>query len=147
MITFSTIPVGGEIYNLTSLYEGYTRLYLLPPFVVRNSNTYEFDINYANWIFGCEQAYNDFMNIIYKYIQGVDITILILDFDMYDYIIESLEKLLSERYGIVSNRVYTIEDWYDCTDVGPRKKEHIINLNNDMENFSNYLVNKGVKEF
>lgn len=147
MIAFSTIPIGEEIYNLTSLYEGYIRLALLPPFSVRNSDTYQFDMQYANWIFSYEPAYNDFMNIIYKYNQGIDITILIVDFDMYDYIIESLEKLLSSRYGIVCNRVYSLEDWCDCTDVGPRNKNHIINMDADLDNFSNYLINKGVKEF
>ena len=90
---------------------------------------------------------NDFMNIIYKYIQGVDIVILINTLGISNYITESLEKLISERYGIVCNKVYDQLDWYDRVDVGPRNKAHIMNLDMDMENFSMYLVNKGVKEF
>lgn len=143
MLTFSKIlsfNQSMEVYNLTSLYEGFYRLQLIPPFEIFDNCTNDFDVMYMNWIFNYEPAYLDFMNIIYKISQGIDICILIADIDRFDIVIESLHKLLSQRYGIIGNIVNTIDDWDECTDIGPRNVGHLYNLDQDLENYSNYIM-------
>lgn len=150
MLVFSKVlPINQsmEVYNLTSLYEGYYRLKFIPPFEIFDNCTNDFDIAYMNWIFSYQPAYLDFMNIIYKVTQGIDICILVIDDDNFDIINESLQKLLSQRYGIISNIVNTIEDWDECTDIGPRNAGHVFNLDQDLENYSNFIMKTNPEMF
>ena len=135
MLIFSRIlPINNnmEVYNLTSLFEGYERLNLIPPFDIFDNSTNEFDINYMNWIFSNKEVFNEFNNIIYKLHLGIDICILIADNGVFDIVYESLQKLISERYGYVSNIVNFPEDWDYCTNIGPRNKGHVYNLDYDL---------------
>lgn len=144
MLTFSKVlPLTSmEVYNLTSLYEGFYRLQFIPPFEIFDNCSNDFDIAYMNWIFNYEPAYMDFMSIISKIIQGINVCILVIDNDNFDIINESLQKLLSQRYGIVANIVNTIEDWDECTDIGPRNVGHTFNLDRDLEIYSTLIMNK-----
>ena len=57
----------GVVYNLTSLKEGYYRLRLLvPPNSLGKFTDRDFDIVYANYIFGNNYVFAEFFQIIYN---------------------------------------------------------------------------------
>ena len=72
MLTFSKIlpnPVFGmEIYNMTSLYEGFYNLHLIPPFNIFDNGSNDMDIAYAQWLFNDQTAYYDLMNVLNRII-------------------------------------------------------------------------------
>lgn len=137
MISFSKVlpPKPMEVYNLTSLYEGFYRLNLVPPFSIFDDCSNNLDLLYMNWIFSYQPAYNDFMSLLLKIQQGIDICILVIEDDSFDMINESLQKLLSERYGIIANIINCLEDWEYIQDVGPRQPEHILNMDFDRDKY------------
>lgn len=135
MLIFSKIlPVSNqmEVYNLTSLYEGYQRLRLIPPFEIFDNNSNEFDLEYMNWIFNNPEAKEDLLSLMFKIRSGIDVCILIIDNDKFNIIYESLQKLISQRYGYIINIVNTPEDWDYCTNIGPRNAYHIYYLDMDL---------------
>lgn len=126
---------------MTSFYEGFPRLQLIPPFKIFDNCSYEYiDSIYMQWIFSNQIPYINFMDIVAKLHEDHKICILVMPDDSYDMIYESLQSILSARYGIVSNIVNSIEDWFDLTDVGPRAPEHILNMDMDKDNFLSYLM-------
>lgn len=89
------------IYNITSYKEGLNRLNLLPPLDRRlfKDDGREFDILYAQWIFNNDAQFYDFFRIIYDLYLGKDV-FLVMDYsDWSENIIESLLKLIQQRYG------------------------------------------------
>lgn len=123
-----------EVYNLTSLYEGYMFIKLIPPFEIIDKESNEFDWNYLMWLMNDQQASEIFFNLIFKVTSGIDVCILISDDPRFDIIIESLQKLISQRYGVVSNIINCMEDWDEVTNIGIRNMSHIYNLEYDMNN-------------
>lgn len=121
-----------EVYNLTSLYEGFPLVRLVPPFEIIDNGGNNFDINYLMWLMNDPVASKDFFNIIFKVSVGVDVCILIVDDERFDMIHESIQKLISQRYGIVSNVINDMEDWDEVTEIGPRTPAHVYNLDYDM---------------
>lgn len=144
MLTFSTIlPIEPmEVYNLCSFYEGLQNIDLVPPFRIIDTGSNEADLAYMQWIFGNEVPYNNFMDIICKLHEHHKICIMVMPDDDVSSIVESLQKLISERYGIISNNVYSIEDWYNLEDIGPSTREQMWNFDKDRDAYLSYLMEK-----
>lgn len=145
MLTFSKIlpnPVFGmEIYNMTSLYEGFYNLHLIPPFNIFDNGSNDMDIAYAQWLFNDQTAYYDLMNILNRIHNGANVCLLTFEDERFGMVEESLQKLLSNRYGIVANIVNDIDDFDYLEDIGPRTVDHISNFDNDRDRFLSTLVN------
>ncbi len=120
----SLIPVISQIsgknqvvYNLTSLYSGYPSLSALATnmYTVNNSgmptnvfiDSVNFDIMYANSIMSNPQMYEAFMNIMVLAYQGINVIILVQRDNYRDAIMESLIKLIQQRYGYIA---WVVED-------------------------------------
>lgn len=145
MLTFSTIlPIDPtmEVYNLCSFYEGLYNIDLVPPFRIVDTGSNEADLAYMQWIFGNEIPYNNFMDIVCKLHENHNICIMVMPDDAVSSIVESLQKLLSERYGIIANNVYSIEDWYSLEDIGPSTREQMWNFDQDRDLYLSYLLTK-----
>lgn len=112
-------------FNLTSFYSGYIditdlakiSMYLnqtmhlsMPVFV----QSLEFDIQYANIILSTPIMYNAFMQILSSAYEGDIVVILVHRDDYRDAIMESLIKLIQQRYGYNS---WIIEDADDIEQV------------------------------
>lgn len=88
------------ILNLSSLAEGFQRVYLVPSITAAYTNDKEFDIAYANYIFSNDEVFMQFMTIIFPLYMGQDVFLLVSrNEDTYDVVTESLCKLIQQRYG------------------------------------------------
>ena len=109
-----------QVLNFTSLYSGYPTLLALTTnmYSMNQSGlptniyveTVEFDYQYANAIFNNDQMFEAFMSIMIPVYEGIN-TILLVQRDPYrDCLMESLIKLVQQRYGYNSWIVEDIDD-------------------------------------
>lgn len=102
----------GVIFNLTSLKEGYERLDLLvPPNELGRFTDRDFDIAYANYIFQNNFVFCQFFRIIYNLYIGNHVFIIASSADWSENILESLLKLIQQRYGYNAIRIDSDEDY------------------------------------
>ena len=126
------------VLNLSSYIEGYRRWNILPPlnqnesFIVYDDT---FDGNYYQYILSTDSVFYEFMTPIMALYQNRDVIILVnRDIEFFEYITESIMRLIQIRYTIIPNNIYEKEDWqyianYDCRPQG------VINLDIDKERF------------
>ena len=133
----------GIIYNLSSLREGFNTLRLLiPPNEIGRFTDRDFDIAYANYILNNDAVFCEFFQIIYNLYLGYDVFILASSEDWSENILESLLKLIQQRYGYNAVRIDSDDDYIFARnnmtfDFDPRFG--IYNLDQDKERFS-YLI-------
>ena len=120
------IPSECRIINFSSLVEGYPDANLLPPNKLGAANEYEFDIRYMHYIMDIDCNFINFMNIIMEIYYGNDVYLIISEDDWSNLLIESLLKLIQQRYGLNaillnSNEDYMYEKLYNVnsTDFNP----------------------------
>ena len=112
----SIIPIlkdGTSVYNITSYREGLQTLNLLPPFDRRlyTNDCRDFDIEYAKWIFDYDVPFYDFFRIVFDLYSGYDVCLIMTDDDWSENIIESLLKLIQQRYGYNGCRIYDLDSY------------------------------------
>ena len=146
----------GIIFNLTSYKEGYNRLNLLvPPNELGRFTDRDFDIVYANYVIGNDMVFCQFFWIIYNLYIGYDVFIIANPLDWSENILESLLKLIQQRYGYNAIKIDSDEDYiyaanYMTTGFAPGYG--LYNLDQDKERFT-YLIesyriaNKGALPF
>ena len=102
----------GMVYNLTSLKEGIPRLNLLiPPNYIGRLNGKDFDLAYADYIMSNDFIFKQFFDIIYLLYIGQDVYIVISEDEWSENLIDSLLKLIQQRYGYNGGRINCIEDF------------------------------------
>lgn len=101
----------GVIYNLSSMIEGFTPLRLIPPNSIGRFTDRDFDIAYMNYVLGNDQVFCEFFQIIYNLYSGVDVFIIASADDWSENILESLLKLIQQRYGYNATKISTEEDY------------------------------------
>ena len=103
----------GIIYNLASMKEGFIKLHkLLPPNSLGRFTDRDFDIAYANYIMMNDEVFCEFFQIIYNLYIGKDVLIIYSQGeDWAENVLESLLKLIQQRYGYNSVRIDSDEDY------------------------------------
>ena len=146
----SNIVMEAKVFNLTSMKEGYPALSrLIPPNYIGLFTDREFDIQYANYIMSNDYIFFEFFTIIYSLYSGEDVYIIVSNEDWSENLIESLLKLIQQRYGYNGTR---INCFYDYINIKNSKYFDtfapgygIQNLDMDKERYSIILANqKGV---
>lgn len=134
----------GFVYNLTSLKEGYARLpYLIPPNEIGRFTGRDFDIAYANYIMGNDIIFKQFFDIIYLLYTGKDVYLVISENDWSENLVESLLKLIQQRYGYTPYKINCFDDFLYaknsafCPDFNPYFG--IQNMDNDRDRYT-YIV-------
>ena len=127
------------VFNFTSYIEGYRRLNLIPPNSLGASNEYEFDQLYMDYIMRYDFRFVEFFNIIYYLYSGQDVYLVISDDSWSEVLIESLLKLIQQRYGYNAVRVNCFDDIVFSEPSSFNKSYGLINLDNDMERYT-YLL-------
>ena len=133
----------GMIFNLTSYKEGYTRLNLLiPPNEIGGFTDRDFDIAYAQYIMNNDIVFCQFFWIIYNLYIGNHVFIIANPMDWSENILESLLKLIQQRYGYNAIKIDSDEDYiyaanYMTTGFAPGFG--LYNLDQDKERFT-YLI-------
>lgn len=141
----------GCIFNIASLKEGYNRLSLLtPPNHMGYTTDREFDINYMNYIFNNDSVFVEFFMIVYYLYIGKDVYLLYSIEDWSENIIESLLKLVQQRYGLNAYCVNSDEDYTYCRlndNTEFNREWGLYNLDQDKERFTyavqHYMMNFG----
>lgn len=99
-----------RVFNLSSLKEGYEKLHILPLNNIQTYDEAEFDILYANMILSNDHMFMEFFKIIESLYIGQNVCILVGENHTFEYITESLMKLIQQRYGYICNYIYDIND-------------------------------------
>lgn len=100
------------VYNLSSLREGYYTLrLLLPPIEVGRGVDREFDTNYYQYILSNDYVFAEFFQIVYNLYTGVDVFLLVADTGWSENILESLLKIIQQRYGYNAVQIESDEDY------------------------------------
>ena len=108
--TAQYIDTSATVINFNSLIEGYPSSGLIPPNNLGAMNEYDFDIRYMQWIMGNDIIFINFMNLVMEIYYGRDVY-LIINLDEWGTImIESLLKLIQQRYGINGTFINDYED-------------------------------------
>lgn len=121
------------VFNLSSLFEGFDRVNILPPFKIDRYDR-DFDVMYANYILENENVFYEFMKIIMSLYYDLITVILVDKSDIYEPINESLMKFIQQRYGLICNSINYIEDW-ECIQDSEFSIQGLYNLDLDKERF------------
>ena len=143
------------VYNLSSLYSGFESIsnlitnigtfyrndMTIPDYV----NSINFDQAYANKILQEPELFHSFMLIVYGSYLGFAVCVLVQRDPYRDAIMESIIKLIQQRYGINSWIVEDIEDIYYLSESYPTPYG-LVQLDQDIkahgELYSKGLVNQ-----
>ena len=134
-----------SIYNITSLTEKYKRIPLIPPNSLVANSEYEFDIKYMNWILGNDNNFCSLMTIINDLVSR-DVFLLISNDNWSKILIESLLKLIQQRYGINAVYIDTEDDLLYAEESG-FSDYGVLNLDEDriryMNLYEQYAISTG----
>jgi len=101
-----------RVINFSSLVEGYPDAKLLPPNNLGAVNEYDFDVKYMHYILDIDANFINFMNIIMElYYGNNDVYLIISEDDWSSVLIDSLLKLIQQRYGINGILINSYEDY------------------------------------
>lgn len=140
--TYENMIDSGLVYNLTSLREGYERLPLLvPPNEIGKLTGRDFDIAYMNYIFGNDSVFYQFFFIIMALYNDMDVFLIVSKDDWSENLVESLMKLIQQRYGYngveiksPNDYIYYMNQSKDLPEFNPYFG--IQNLDSDKERFA-----------
>lgn len=102
----------GVVYNLTSMREGlYNLSTLIPPNEIGRFEGRDFDLAYANYILMNDFVFVEFFGIIYALYNNADVYIVISEDDWSENLVESLFKLIQQRYGYNGVKINSFDDY------------------------------------
>ena len=105
----------GYIFNLTTMREGYESLQILvPPNVLGHLEGLEFDTAYMNYIMQYDRVFLYFFRIMYHMYAGKIVYLLVDDGNWSENLIESLMKLIQQRYGVNGIMIQSEEDYMEA---------------------------------
>lgn len=131
------------VYNITSLNERYrnARLDLLPPNSLGANSEYDYDMKYMEWVFANDTVFSNFMKIILDLYNGLNVFLAITHEDWSDMMVESLLKLIQQRYGINSVSINTPEDLYYAEESAFDPNYGLMNLDQDLARYQ-YIIGR-----
>ena len=133
-----------SVYNITSYNERLRRLNLMPPCDLRfyKDGSREFDMFYADWILSNDIVFFEFFSIVYDLYMGKDVFLCMDDGDWSENIIESLLKLIQQRYGYNGCMIDSFESYvYAQNNITSRFESFgLMNLDIDKDRFSIMLA-------
>ena len=126
-----------KVINFSSMNEQMApyRLHLIPDNI---KNIVFNDEPYWDWILGDDDRFLEFISIVHPIYMGSDVYVLISDF--MEEVNESLMKLIQLRYGIIPNRIRTMDDLVYSSDI-TFSREGMIRMDQDIERLS-FLIMK-----
>ena len=101
-----------HVFNLTGLIEtGDSLKILIPPNELGRTDSFEFDVNYYNYIMGNNKIFVTFFRIIQVLYSGKSVFIIYdINADWSEGLMESLLKIIQQRYGYNAYYVTTDND-------------------------------------
>lgn len=134
------LNVDTVIFNLTSYREDIRRLNLLPPLDKRlyKDGGRDFDLWYAQYIFENEMVFYDFFQIVFQLYNGKDVFLVVSDMDWSENMVESILKLIQQRYGYNGTLIDSFESYIYAQNnmISSFSPEGLYNLDIDKNRFS-----------
>ena len=130
------------IYNLTSMREGLMKLpNLIPPNELGRFTERDFDIVYMKYILENDIPFCEFFQLIYNLYIGKDIFLVADESDWSENILESLLKLIQQRYGYNAICVRSEEDYLYASSITVNfdNSYGLYNLDIDKERFARLI--------
>lgn len=142
---YTNIPVGVDnlvIFNITGFTENYRRLaYLTPPFQsIGYLDSYDYDQKYFHYIMNTDYAFVQMFLIVQQLYAGRDVYLIADDADWSINQIESLCKVIQQRYGYNAAYVGSPNDFLFYASQDQNEEIVLQNLDSDKERYS-YIVN------
>ena len=138
------IPDKCVVFNITSMREDLPRLNLIPPEYVGKLNSRDFDIAYMNYIFGYDPAFAEFFQIINNLYIGNDVyLVMTAGIDWSENLIESILKIIQQRYGYNAVRIYTQDDYIQAQNTRMQfdPTYGLMNLDADKQRYAMMFMN------
>ena len=142
------------VFNLSSMYSGFkdaTGLFTNMKIVNYTTipmyeyvNTVEFDMQYYNAIFNNDTMFAIFMDIIYADYIGMNAICLVYREFYRDAVLESLMKIMQQRYGLNAWLIESVED-IECLKESHYNPNGIMTLQGDLERYFS-LCKMGILE-
>lgn len=133
------------VFNITSMKEMFQRLPLLiPPNQIGHLNKRDFDLCYADYIMSNDSVFKQFFDIIYSLYIGKDVYLCMQESEWSENLIESLLKLIQQRYGYDAVHIDSFDDYVFAQNhhIGKFNQYYgIQNLDIDKERYT-YIVEK-----
>lgn len=134
------------LLNYSSYIEGIERINLIPSVYGYDRTSVEFDKFYFSFIYDNDDNFMEFSKIFMSLYYGKDVVLLATrDESIFDDILESLLKLIQQRFGITASYVENIED-ISCVEDVEFSVQGLFNLDIDKERFiSLYIKTYGMQ--
>lgn len=140
------------IFNLSSYYSSYNDISTLLTNISPLNNTGlpinefvyspSFDEQYMQTLFSNEDMFTIFMKLIAFAYEGYTVVVLVSRDEYRDAVMESIIKIIQERYGFLCWIVYDAEDLRSIEDTSP-STGGLITLDNDLARYTDLCFNKG----
>ena len=127
-----------NIVNFSSLYEyaNNSLVGLIPPNNLGAVSEYDFDVKYMNYILENDHIFVIFMSFVINIFNGIDYYLIIDDrSDWSIMLIESLMKLLQQRYGLNGYYLRDINDYDTSIDTQFNSQYGLMNYDMDKERY------------
>ena len=138
------------VFNFSSFKEGYERLTQLNPVGYGHpiSNSYDFDMWYYNYVIWHNQkAFKELVDIMRFPYNGADVILLVDNRIEYsEILVETLSKLISERYGYQCDYLNTPEDIETLCVNSDFSKEGLLVFDQDVRNYFKLFTPKDVPQ-
>lgn len=104
--------------NLSSLSEQYPRVLLMPPNNLGATDSFSFDFQYMRYVTETDNVFIELMKVMIPLYQNTaDVYLVIEDRDAWSLeVVDSLMKLIQQRYGINGVFIETKEDYLEAVD-------------------------------
>lgn len=124
------------IFNHTGYVEYIPQINIIPPRHLGAVSEYDFDLKYYQYIMNDNIAFMEFMSkIVMNLYEGKDIFLVISEDDWSIILIESLLKVIQQRYGINGTKIETQEDLFFAEESDFDPGYGLMNLDQDKERF------------
>jgi hypothetical protein len=138
-----------SIANFNTMIEYIPQLMYLNPYrnnqYYGNTNCYEFDMWYVNYLASTPEAFREFINLMREAYNGKNIWILV-DFstETASNVVETLIKYIMETYGYACNVAHTPDDTENFVE-GQFSPMGIQMFDTHMENYLQYFGGRGLE--
>lgn len=140
------IPYEYIIFNHSAYVENLVDIKLLPPNFLGSNSEYDFDKKYFEFIMNSDTVFLELMKIIMNLYEGQNVFLVISDNEWSTILIESLLKLIQQRYGINATRIYSEEDLLYAEESDFEPGYGLFNLDQDKDRWSYLYASTHKKE-
>ena len=137
------------VVNFNTMFECVPQLMYLNPYrnnqYYGNTNCYEFDMWYVNYLASTPEAFREFINLMREAYNGKNVWILV-DFstETASNVVETLIKYIMETYGYACNVAHTSDDTENFVE-GQFSPMGIQMFDAHMENYLQYFGGRGLE--